>query len=225
MLCPASSRCSLNVAILISRGTNEAYVNTTLLHPPFTIYISWEQVWAELFNYKHMWFGLPKEPQIKNFFWQAIYSGLESAKYTRVPNSDETVEKSPVRDLLHGLSNRLDLRPTKEWRFLLSPPWASQQLALSPCPSPIILCAHGCTLLLSWSVVSDSLQPQGPQHSRLPYSSLAPGVCSNSCPLTQWCHPTILSSVALSVCPTVNSSEREENRLRILLCLLHVTFI
>ena len=34
------------------------------------------------------------------------------------------------------------------------------------------------------------------QHSRLPCPSLSPGVCSNSCPLSWWCHPTILSSVA-----------------------------
>ena len=35
------------------------------------------------------------------------------------------------------------------------------------------------------------------QHSRLLSPSLSPGVCSNSCPLSQWCHPTISSSVAL----------------------------
>ena len=47
----------------------------------------------------------------------------------------------------------------------------------------------------SGSVVSDSLQPHGLQHARLPCPSLLPGVCSNSCPLSQWCHPTISSSV------------------------------
>ena len=45
--------------------------------------------------------------------------------------------------------------------------------------------------------MSDSLQPLGLQHSRPSYSSLSPGVCSNSCPLSQWCHPTILSPAAL----------------------------
>ena len=40
-----------------------------------------------------------------------------------------------------------------------------------------------------------TLQPHGLQHPRLPSPSPAPGVCSNSCPLSQWCHPTILSSV------------------------------
>ena len=35
------------------------------------------------------------------------------------------------------------------------------------------------------------LQPHGLQHARLPYPSPSPGGCSNSCPLSQWCHPTI----------------------------------
>ena len=45
------------------------------------------------------------------------------------------------------------------------------------------------------SVVSDSLQPHGPQHTRPPCPSTTPWVYSNSCPLSQWCHPTISSSV------------------------------
>ena len=43
--------------------------------------------------------------------------------------------------------------------------------------------------------MSDSLWPHGLQHIRLPCPSLSPGVCSNSCPLSRWCHPTISSSV------------------------------
>ena len=56
--------------------------------------------------------------------------------------------------------------------------------------------------LLSRSVVSDSLRPCGLQHTTLPYSSPSPGLCSNSCPLSQWCYSTISSSVILfSSCP------------------------
>ena len=44
--------------------------------------------------------------------------------------------------------------------------------------------------------MSDSLQPHEPHHARLPCPSLSPWVCSNSCPVSQWCHPTISSSVA-----------------------------
>ena len=47
----------------------------------------------------------------------------------------------------------------------------------------------------SCSVVSDSLWPHGLQHARLPCPSPTPGACSNSCPRSRWCHPTISSSV------------------------------
>ena len=50
-------------------------------------------------------------------------------------------------------------------------------------------------LLFSCSVMSDSLWPHGLQHARPPCPSPSPGTCSNSCPLSQWYHPIILSSV------------------------------
>ena len=57
-------------------------------------------------------------------------------------------------------------------------------------------------LLFSHWVVSDSLPPHRLQHGRLPCPSLSPGVCSNLCPLSQWCHPTISYSVtSFSSCP------------------------
>ena len=49
--------------------------------------------------------------------------------------------------------------------------------------------------LFSRLVVSDSLRPHGLQHTRPPCPSPTPGVYSNSCPLSWWCHPTISSSV------------------------------
>ena len=47
----------------------------------------------------------------------------------------------------------------------------------------------------SCSVLSDSLWPHGLQHARLPCPSPTPRACSNSCPSSWWCHPTISSSV------------------------------
>ena len=47
----------------------------------------------------------------------------------------------------------------------------------------------------SHSVVSESLRPHEPQHTRPPCPSPPPGVHPNSCPLSQWCHPAISSSV------------------------------
>ena len=58
----------------------------------------------------------------------------------------------------------------------------------------------GNLLLFSCSVMSNSLWPHGLQHASLPCPSLFLGVCSNSCPLSQWCHPTISSSVVPFSC-------------------------
>ena len=55
--------------------------------------------------------------------------------------------------------------------------------------------AEHSSVQFSHSVMSDSLQPYGPQHARPPCPPPIPGVFSNSCPLTRWCHPTISSSV------------------------------
>ena len=53
----------------------------------------------------------------------------------------------------------------------------------------------GSSVQFSCSVVSDSLWPHESQHARPLCPSPTPGVYSNSCPLSQWCHPTISSSV------------------------------
>ena len=57
-------------------------------------------------------------------------------------------------------------------------------------------------LQFSCSVVPDSLQPHESQHTRPPCPSQTPGVHSNSCPSSQWCHPAISFSFDLfSSCP------------------------
>ena len=59
-----------------------------------------------------------------------------------------------------------------------------------------------CFSQFSRPVMSDSLRPHGLQHARPSCPSLTPGVYPNSCPLNQWCHPTISSSVVpFSSCP------------------------
>ena len=74
-------------------------------------------------------------------------------------------------------------------------------------------------LLLSCSVVSDPMWPHGLQHARPPCPSPSPGVCSNSCPLSRWCHPAISSCVvSFSSLPSVFPSIRvfsSESALRI----------
>ena len=58
-----------------------------------------------------------------------------------------------------------------------------------------LLMIFEASVQFSCSVVSDSLQPHGLQHAKLPCASPTPGACLNSCPFSQWCHPTISSSV------------------------------
>ena len=59
-------------------------------------------------------------------------------------------------------------------------------------------CEHSNVLSsaqFSHSVMSDCLRPHEPQHAKPPCPSLTPGVYSNSCPSSRWCHPAISSSV------------------------------
>ena len=60
----------------------------------------------------------------------------------------------------------------------------------------------GVSVQFSLSVTSDSLQPHGLPHTRLPCPSPTPRAYSNSCLSSRWCHPTISSSVVpFSSCP------------------------
>ena len=61
---------------------------------------------------------------------------------------------------------------------------------------PLMTLDNFCLQFSFW-VVSDSLQLHGLQHTRLPSPTPTPRACSNSCPSSQWCHPTISSSVIL----------------------------
>ena len=55
----------------------------------------------------------------------------------------------------------------------------------------LLYCCCWCSVAKS----CPTLWPHGLQHARLPCPSPSPGVCSNSYPLSQWCHPTVSSSV------------------------------
>ena len=71
-------------------------------------------------------------------------------------------------------------------QMLVGPGFESKQLHTSELISSV---------QFSHSVVSDSLQPHGLQHARPPCPSPTSGVYSNWCPMSQWFHPTISSSV------------------------------
>ena len=89
--------------------------------------------------------------------------------------------------------------------------WKSKQLDLLPDfmlldstakVTQLYIHTYICVYQFSRSVVSDSLRPHEPQHTRPPCPSPTPGVHSDSCPSSRWCHPTISSSVIpFSSCP------------------------
>ena len=64
-----------------------------------------------------------------------------------------------------------------------------------------------CISQFSHSVMSNSLRPHGLQHARLPCPARTPWACSNSCPLSQWCHPTI--SFSFPFPPAFNLSQHQ----------------
>ena len=68
--------------------------------------------------------------------------------------------------------------------------------------------AADASVQFSHSVISNSLWPHGLQHARPLCPSPTPGVYSNSCPSSQWCHPTISSSVVPSL-PAFNLSQHQ----------------
>ena len=72
--------------------------------------------------------------------------------------------------------------------FYFCPPWLHKWKLI------FITFISELSVQFSHSVASDSLWPHGLQH-RLPCPSPTPRACSNSCPSSQWCHPTISSSV------------------------------
>ena len=88
------------------------------------------------------------------------------------------------------LSNLVEISivPTKQ--FLLETYLVSHLSSLSLLPPQKI-----SSVQFSRSVLSNSLRPHGLQHTRPPCPSPTPRVYSNSCPLSQWCHPTISPSV------------------------------
>ena len=101
------------------------------------------------------------------------------------------------------------------WKRLLRVPWTarSNQSILkeisseySPFGKHVVSFPASClfkihSVQFSRSVVSDSLPPHELQHTRPPCPSPTPGVNPNSCPLSQWCHPAISSSLVPFSCP------------------------
>ena len=75
--------------------------------------------------------------------------------------------------------------------FITSTTWEAPLTHIYDCISSLTFSSVQCRC----SVVSHSLRPHGLPHTRLPCPPPTPGVYSNACPLSWWCHPTISASV------------------------------
>jgi len=142
-------------------------------------------------------FHLPIHRKALNFWTWDIWLFLINNNLWKFQLSGLCCKNSYISWLLH-ISLEQSLK-----KYEIFCPWLKSSVMfykywsvhLSPPPVRIVF----LLLLFSHSVMSNSLWPHGLQHTRLPCSSLSPGACSNSYPLTQWCHPTT-SSVVFSSC-------------------------
>ena len=73
--------------------------------------------------------------------------------------------------------------------------WKRHENLLTEVTADVLIPPIMYSVQFSHSVVSDSLPPNEAQHARPPCPSPSPGVHSNSCPSSRWCHPAISSSV------------------------------
>ena len=86
--------------------------------------------------------------------------------------------------------------------------WINTVCLLQVWGKKMFLSIRSVSVQFSRSVVSDSLRPHGLQHARPPCPSPTPGVCSNSCPLSLWCHPPSHSLLSPSP-PTFSLSQHQ----------------
>ena len=116
----------------------------------------------------------------------------------------------PFNDKMQNFGNFFsEITKLLEWRWWILCPWKFSEFAICfSCLHPKATILHFSPLFaflsvqFSHSVMSDSSRPHELQHARPPCPSPTPGVHPNPCPLSQWCHPTISSSVILfSSCP------------------------
>ena len=94
------------------------------------------------------------------------------------------------------------LQPLVSYLALSVKPHGEESVVYSGFVFWLIMPSQFSSVQFSHSVMSDSLQPHESQHARPPCPSPTPGVYSNPCPSSWWCHPTISSSIVpFSSCP------------------------
>ena len=133
------------------------------------------------------WTVAHQAPLFMEFSRQEYWSGLPCPPPGNLPNPGI----KPVSLKFPALAGRFFTTSTT-WEVLIMGYWLSISEKL---------CNQISSVQFSHSVMSDSLRPHELQHTRAPCPSPTPRVYSNSCPLSQRCHPAISSSVVPFSCP------------------------
>ena len=180
---------------------------------------AWTQAWRSL-GLTCLWalhltrISWTKSPPSIRFhpFLPTHFSRLSSSGTSSMKSSQPSTWICPSE--LHPLHCLLSIIHPRAPHYYTVPVQQGSNLGPgSPQPTQCLLWVSLKILLFSRSVVAVSLQPHGLQPTRLPCPSLSPRACSNSCPLSRWCHPTISSSVApLEACAPGNSGHSKALR-------------
>ena len=111
--------------------------------------------------------------------WDTTSHALRKANKEKTDNNEYSWNCKEIRNFIHCC-----------WKYqMVQPLWKTVWWFLTKLNMILLSIQFSC------SVVSNSLQPHGLQHSRLPCPSPTPEAYSNLCPFSRWCHPTISSSV------------------------------
>ena len=122
--------------------------------------------------------------------WKVSWSSSRIANYIVLSHFSCVWLFATLWTVAHQVPLSMGFSRQEYWRGLLFPsPGALNASGIKTSP-PVSF-----TVQVSWSIVSDSLCLHGRWHTRLPCPSSIPRACSNSCPLSQWCHLTISSFV------------------------------
>ena len=133
------------------------------------------------------------------------YGGQSPGAEARIQEAPDMFGRLPKseRYLSHYLTENAVLTPVHSLYFFYSSLFCQKENNKKKYSSHKMKIS---SVQFSCSVVSDSLQPHGLQHARPPCLSPTPGVHSNSCPLSRWCHLTISSSHPLFLLPPIPPS-------------------